>query len=48
MTAPMFGRSTLTATSVPSGSTAKWTCATDALATGVRSNDRNISVTGLR
>ena len=31
----MFGRSTLTATGVPSGSSARCTCATDALATGV-------------
>ena len=43
----MFGRSTLTATGVPSGSSAKWTCATDALATGVWSNDRNTSSIGL-
>ena len=39
MTRAMFGRSTLTATGVPSGSSAKCTCATDALATGARSND---------
>ena len=35
ITCAMFGRSTLTATGVPSGSSAKCTCATDALATGV-------------
>ena len=43
----MFGRSTLTATGVPSGSSAKWTCATDALAMGVGSNERNTDSTGL-
>ena len=44
MTSAMFGRSTLTATGVPSGSSAKCTCATDALATGVRSNALKTSV----
>ncbi len=34
MVAEMFGRSTLTAAGVPSGSSAKCTCATEALATG--------------
>ena len=43
----MFGRSTLTATGVPSGSSAKWTCATDALAIGVSSNERNTASMGL-
>ena len=41
------GRSTLTATGVPSCSVAKCTCATDALATGVRSNAWNTWSTGL-
>ena len=41
------GRSTLTATGVPSGSSAKCTCATDALATGVGSNVLNTSSSGL-
>ena len=47
ITCAMFGRSTLTATGVPSGSSAKWTCATDALAMGVGSNERNTDVDGL-
>ena len=46
MTSSMPGRSTLTATGVPSGSCAKCTCATDALAIGVRSNVANTSSTG--
>ncbi len=47
ITSRMPGRSTFTATSRPEGSTAKWTCATEALATGVVSRDLNISVCGL-
>ncbi len=45
MTGSMFGRSTFTATSVPSGSVARWTWATEALATGVGSKVANISDT---
>jgi len=47
MTRLMPGRRILIATSVPSGSSAKCTCATDADATGVRSNLRKTSSTGL-
>ena len=47
MTGAMPGRSTFTATSVPSGSSARCTCATDALAAiGSRSKRRNTSSTG--
>jgi hypothetical protein len=47
ITGSMPGRSTLTATSRPSGSTAKCTCAIDALATGSRSKEAKTRSTGL-
>ena len=47
MTFSMAGRRILTATSRPSGSSAKWTWATEALATGCGSNSANTSATGL-
>ena len=46
MTSSMPGRSTLTATGVPSGSCAKCTCATEALAVGSRSKLAKTSSTG--
>ena len=47
MTEAMSGRSTFTATGVPSKSSAKCTCATEALAIGVRSKELNTASTGL-
>ena len=48
MTSAMPGRSTFTATGVPSGSSAKCTCATEAEATGVWSKLAKTSSSGLR